>query len=440
MGTPSQLDSFQQFHDLFSFIGNLVETNSSMEKKSPQFSISTNDNVDEQFRIIIESIHKNMPDPEIMKSLHEKLVNRVIPTISYNESHEGLILYRITKIKGFNDFNPKTKSHYSYPPEEYCKRQRVNLPRHPVMYTSIYPTTALAEMKGSIEVGEKFYISQWKLNFKERLVFHDLTLNSQAKLEGHILHDYIEPLATGLRNIISKVPQQFSEGLNYPVEKLGDLFTTPNEDYYHITSAYSHLMLYNMRKIGVKFDAITYPSVQDNSSLNIAFHPTVADSDLMQLEQVFEVTMVENTLSDENGGVKINIHKRGIFGDQIFIRWEAPFVKITNIFFEGLKIKTFNGEHLNGIEAANLYINNSKATVKDYVKAIINAPEFINNLPNERGNDEPSEPLSIDVKHYQYEFVQVLKHGIKVQTSKGLNCIEELSIPLKWIKEYQESK
>lgn len=409
-------------------------SDNSGEQDGINFQAFTVERIDEQFDEIKNSIKPDWSHKKIMKELHRILVNRMMVTNIYDKDSQHVLLYRVTV--EYDGFDPTAAKSYSYPPNP--KMGRANLKGSPVLYTSIDPVSAIAEMKGAIKEGEWFHISKWELNFYNDLYAHTLVLNPATSEDGHFLSPLTRTLNQQIRGMVSKIPLKFQDGFLYAVQKMGELYATPNKSMYHITSAYSHSILYTLREQNFDMPLIVYPAVEnDQSSVNYAMHPSLADSSMMQLKEVYQVALKENKLKEE-GHLKLSINRRGIFGEGKFVKWQAVFFEIVSIDYENIEIATYNKTKFKGEEANVLRINNTDTTVKDWVDGSIYGDEFQRLIADQPMYEEAENPLNSDVKVYEYGLILELNHGNQVETEEGMSCIWRVLIPVKWKKEYQD--
>lgn len=408
-----------------------------------EFQIFPKEIIEEQFKTILQICTPELDHKEIMKRIDKTLVNRILTVTTHSTEDEPITLWRITK-PSFDDFEEEKKHNYINPPAKNkngkkCSKQRANIEGYPVMYTSIDPLTTVTEMKGSLGLKNNFFISRWKLEFKRPVVLHELVLNSQTTTEGSILNEYTKNQKIFLDKLVENIPDNLKEGHNHAIQKLGDLFTVPTEEIYYITSAYAHDVLYSSREQGAYIDGITYPSVENkHSSLNIAWHPDIINSECLILEEVFECRIEENNLQDEKQNVSITIFKRGIFNnDGGFSHWEKPVFSITDISWSEMQLKTYDGFVLKGREAEEIELSNNGINVKKLLEEFLFCEEIQSILSDYSDSKPREEMLSTKPLNFEEHIILPLDHGYQIATPNGVQCIELLTVPVKWKKYYK---
>jgi len=401
--------------------------------KFTAFDVET---VDKQFQEVVETITPDLGHEEIMKKFHKILHNRVMPAVVYGADSPAMTVYRVTPI--YDEFDPLKKSCYSYPPNP--SQGRANIEGSPVFYGALDPMTAILEMKGTIAEAEKFYISKWKLDFKSDIVVHSLLMNSQTIQQDHVLNGLSGKHHEQLKQMVGHptIPEKIQDGYIHAIEKMGDLFTTKGDSLYHITSAYSHEIMYTVRGKGVSIPIIAFPSVENKqNSVNWAIHPTIADSEHMKLMEVYEMSIKENLMEEDEPTLRMSIHRRGIFEEEEFQRWEGTRFTVLDIDFSEMQLYTYNETLLRGEEVKDLEINKSGTTVEKWLNKMMNTDDFydyLSQLPVE--NDSEEGILSSAVHTYEHQIILQLDHGNQVQTENGMSCIHRLLIPFKWTKRF----
>jgi hypothetical protein len=406
-----------------------------------EYQIFSKEIIEEQFNNILETCTNELDPDETMERIHKILVNRIMPVTINDKADEHLTIWRITKpYKGFEDENIDS---YINPPSidkqgNKCSRQRANIEGHPVMYTSIDPLTSITEMKGNLGLNMRFFVSRWKLEFKRPVMLHQLVFNSHTIKEGNVLKEYTNNQELIMSKPLEGIPLNLQEGYIHAIMKMGDLFAFPTEKLYHITSAYAHDVLYKSRGKGVLIDGITYPSVENNnSSLNIAWHPDILKSECLTLEEVFECQIKEDNLKNEKQSVEIIISKKGTFINDIFSHWESPFLKILDVKWSDIQIKTFSGYVLKGEDALNTMILDREISIKVFLDEHIYSEPFQEILSKYSDSKPKQEMLSSLHLNFEEHVFLKANHGNQIMTPLGRQCIEILTVPVKWNKSYK---
>ena len=336
--------------------------------------------------------------------------------------------------KNFDRNNPNS---YSYNPNPK-KNGRAHLIDFPVFYGSINPFTAFTEMKDSLEINEIFYMSRWKLKFKSDTRVHTLIINSETTNSKHILNPVIKRIHESLKGMVKNIPNEFKEGYIYAIEKMGDLFTTQGDVNYHITSAYSHDVLYEARNKGINIPILLYPSVENSlNSINWAIHPSIVDSDNMKIHDVFELSLKENNSKNQKADVSVTIHKKGMLIDNDKITWKIPHFSTFKIDFNKLNIRTYNEQIIKGKKACELKVNDTKFTIKDLIENNINRKVVQEKLPKLNSDSDNNSTLDLEKETFNSSLILQFEHGNEIVTKTGKSCINFIQIPISWTREYK---
>lgn len=410
----------------------------------PKIKTFTEDELSQKYKAIMDNTNSNMDTSEIINYINKTLENGIILTEKISEGYGPLSLYRVTK-GNFDNFDPCNKNCYSYPPSEFpdgslCKKGRANIEGSPVLYTSIHPMTAVFEMKGEIKPGETFYISRWVISPKEKIIIHDLLFNTTTQIENNALNALVEDHRKRIESIASNVSPKPSKGLVSSVRRMGDLFVMEDCTKYYLTGAYSHFVLYEARKQGARIDAVKFPSVEHRQeSINYAIHPDLVNSDSMHLKEVFEVFIAEGVEYGHEPGMLLSTVRKGVFNDNgEFLRWEGRFFQITNIKFEELQIKTFNGLIFKGGDACNLLVSSAGISLKESIERFIMSDENQNYLSSLSNKGFGNEPLSSSTFYFEEYFIHNWDNKLSVVTPLGESYIELCVVPISWKVEYRE--
>ncbi|MDC1316258.1 RES family NAD+ phosphorylase [bacterium] len=406
-----------------------------MNKKNQlDFTIFDKETIDKQFKQLEEELKPSMNYKDLLKKFHRILHNRVLPALVYDSKSPEFTLYRITTV--YEGFNKNDPSCYSYNPKPQ-NDGRAHKAGYPVFYGALDPSTAISEMKGDLDDGKRFYISRWKIKFTSNTSVHSLLINSKTIYNNHILNPVTSLSHNKLKSMVNNIPQKFKEGYIYAIEKMGDLFTTKKDTLYHITSAYSHDILYDAKLKGLNISIIMYPSVENNlNSINWAIHPSFVNSDDMVLKDVFELSVDENNLDNKEANVNLSIHKKGKFHDGKFSSWEVPNYRLLKIEYECIKVQTYNGDLLEEVNICNMQINKTKKTIKDLIKHSIDINYIKKNLSKLSSDEEDDSPLDFEKKEFNGNLLLHFEHGNEILTENGKSCIKIIFLPIKWIKEY----
>lgn len=409
-----------------------------MNEDKFNFTLFSKEIIDKQFVQILKELKPSMDYEVLIKKFNKILYNQVLSTLTYDSKSEEFIIYRITKPWANFDFNNPKSYSYNPNPKDVGRAHRKGFP---VFYGAIDPFTAFSEMKDSIKINDKFYMSIWKLKFKSNTNVHSLAINSSTKNNEHILNPLIKRPYEGMKNMFKNIPNEFKEGNIYAIEKMGDLFTTKGNSTYHITSAYSYEIMYDTKSKGIDIPILIYPSVENNlNSINWAIHPSIVDSEEMKIQNVFELSLKEINSKNKKGDVSVFIHKKGIFNNDLSIDWLTPQFSDFTINYDKLNIKTYNNQIINGKKTSKIKVNNTELTIKELIEKNINKKEIQEKIPEMTSNSQESSVLDFEIEKFSCSIVLKFKHGNEIETELGKSCINLLQIPISWTREYKTEK
>jgi hypothetical protein len=407
-------------------------------KNKFNFTFFSKETVDKQFDQIQKELNPSMDYKVLIKEFHKILHNRVLSTLIYDSKSEEFTIFRITKPWKKFDFNNPNSYSYNPNPQEIGRAHRKGFP---VFYGSIDPFTAFSEMKDSIKINDKFYMSRWKLKFKSDTNVHSLIINSSTKNSEHVLNSVIKRPYVGLKNMVKNIPNEFKEGYIYAIEKMGDLFTTKGISNYHITSAYCHEILYEAKSKGINIPILLYPSVENSlNSINWAIHPTIVDSEEMKIQDVFELSLKENNSKNKKGDVSVLIHKKGILDHNSSINWEIPHFTKFKISYDKLNIRTYNNQIIKGKTASKLKVNDTEFTIKELIENNINRKEIQEKIPEMTSNSQEDSALDLEKETFSWSMVLQFEHGNEIETKIGKSCINLIQIPISWTRAFKIEK
>lgn len=186
-------------------------------------------------------------------------------------------------------------------------------------------------------------------------------------------------------------------------------------------------------------DGITFPSVENkHRSWNYALHPDFVNSDQLELQEVLELKLTEKDLHPDPdlSSVRFEIIRRGIFKGNQFDHWEVPNAEIFRVIYNNIEIKTFNGLVFSGAEVLDKIITTRGIRVAELVDEILSNPDHKEVVFSSQESDYQF-LTSLHEQKFSGGFSWTLNHGNEIDTFKGSSCIEKLSIPLVWVKNYR---
>lgn len=408
-----------------------------------QFPIKvfSSDAADRQFQHIINSTSADMSHTQIMKTIHNTLENGFVLTIPFKNDGFLSKVYRVTTL--YKEFDKNIAKSYANP--DYPSLGRANLKNTPVFYASFDHMSALREMKEKLAPGVKLYISEWEMDFQETVNAHSLILNSKTSKPNEPLYELVSRQEEKLKSSVSNLTKKGREAFVYSIKKMGDLFSSKGETFYHITSAYAHFILYEARKQKAIMPMLLYPSLENKSrSINFAIHPDFVKGDKMNLKQVFEITITDPNLKDasKDDGISYEVHRKGVFNGLPTPTWQVPYVEILEVDFEDFQIKTHNGSVYKGSMAQELSIENSSFTMKKYVLEHLVENDVLESLKQFDPEDEKSSPMeeSYGGTHEHIILLNITEHNISIEVNNTTESIELITFAVKWDNSFREEK
>lgn len=342
------------------------------------------------------------------------------------DNDSTMSVYRITRAFP----NMKVDSHKSYSYAPICKSQngRANTKYNPVFYGAFDPLTAISEMKGSLALNTSFYISEWKFKPGKTIVYNMLgnDINSNKK----------NPLFKISRNIIieselsiSKDKKNYSDN-SILIKDLSNLFTHRGNQYYHITGALTHNMMYKHINELDKSAVLIYPSVESKHKfVNIAIPPHVADnSNIFELVSVNEISMIKDEiLNKQKASFK---HKRkAYFQNNHFAEWFYGKIIIKNINFNKLEIKLYNDTIIKGKEVSKKKLYQTFIRIDEMVTNQINYMLEKNGFPEDMIFGKSKNLLADGIINDFVIFLE-LGHGNKFPNENSYSCIRYIQVPV----------
>lgn len=395
-----------------------------------KFTTFTPDRIDDQFKQV-ERISPDLSYEEIISEFRRITVNRIMPGRAFQKDSPELVLYRVTP--NYINFNPEVKSCFSYNPEP-TEIGRAHIVGNPVFYGSFDPLSAILEMKGKIKNNESFFISKWKIKFTKTTFIQTFIINSNTIKKKNVISSIAEKHSEGLHEIIKNdlIQNINKEGVTHAVEKMGNLFATIGSDFYHITSAYCHDLLYSDK---IDIPIIEFPAIEnDQKSVNWAIHPRFVDSEQMELDEVYEVSIQENN----KDGIRLSFNKKGVFEKELFSHWEYIYFSNLLIDYNTVQIITCDNQKISGLEAADLKMEGENEKVKHWLSNITTQEFFQNWLFKQTPDDENEVPFSSTKSSYKKAVLIKLDHGTKIFTSLNKTCIHICSFTITWDRDFRK--
>lgn len=204
---------------------------------------------------------------------------------------EKVSFYRIRVYKeGDPIVNERDPNSFSYPPSKFCKPGRGNRKGEQVLYTSSDQHTPFHEMASQIKIGSSIiYLSKWKIKkIPENKFYRNFFVGLFAE-KGSYAEILSEGLNERLIEMHKSIPDYQRELYLYGQKKYAELFTTPGDQFYHITSSLIHDSFGRKRDLDIP--AVAYPSVaKDKTAVNFVFRKDFVD-EYMELVEVHKLTV-----------------------------------------------------------------------------------------------------------------------------------------------------
>jgi hypothetical protein len=363
-----------------------------------------------------------------------KKINKIFynyPSLGYpfEPGDPTMSIYRVTKI--FPDIDINSPRSFSYPPNP--KLGRANIAGYPVFYGSLNPMTALREMRSELKVGETLYLSEWKLDFQKPVVAHTLFNNSVTTSSKVLTTKSAEhQMALAMDLIKGATPKQ-KEGFKQLIIRLGDLFSMEGSEYYNISSAFAHDLMYEAKTKGLGFEVhiIIYPSIAVNhNGVNVAIHPRLVDSDMMKLSQVLKLTVREVGTTN----VKTDVSERGKPDEHNSIDWRLPSYTIKSVNYEGCSVLLGDNSVIKGTEALGLKVGVGDILVKDFIRDAI-YKDVLDGLSKQTTAVNIFEFESAERNHIA-RFLASDNTTMQDLTELS-GSVKQIEVPFTWIEDYR---
>ncbi len=324
-----------------------------------KFEFCTAEEIDSRFQSIIKDCTGKEDYGEIKKIIQATLGNTILPITLLEPGYEFQV-YRVTQ--EYLGFKEADADCYSHPPADVVERNRANIQRHPVLYTSFNVATALREAIPRINVDKSFFVSEWTINITQKTNLFTLVINSKT-IEGKFLTSpLVKNLLDQLHRFFENHPNYDKDGFQQLLIKYGDMFSSLDKDLYNISSSIAHGALYEARKQGAMIPILMYPSmISGFHMLNFAFHPDFVKSQDMKLSKVVEYQIDE--IKDD--GIKGRYKRRGLNIDGQ-IKWLNYKSELEEVFLDDDVKAVIDGKKVfEGEKALSLKIADTKSTLKD---------------------------------------------------------------------------
>lgn len=399
-------------------------------KNQPDFKIIHKEEIDKRFENIIKRASPDMEHFEIQTIINTEAFNTLVVAMNMADSINDLTVYRVTI--PFENFDQNSTSHYSYPPKQYSKQGRANLEGYPVFYCSVDPITAIKEMKGSLSKDTTCYVSEWKIDFSLPLYIHNLMYNSQTINSKNIRSHFAKRVEDHLKLLVKNMRKDEINDFLYMSKKIGNLFTTKGDEYYHITSSYAHDKIYHSQLEELNISMILYPSMENKEDgINLAIHPDLIDSRQVSLQSVHHIK-IKNL--ESNNGISVSTMGKGLCNNGE-IAWKKPHVILEGIDYDSMQLLTYNNSEFTGSDALNLVICNTKESVFEFLQN--KGREGIVHFLLTRDIESNKDLFRFTNEKHTESITIIYPHGMEVETINGKSCIYQIEVDIRWWQGYK---
>jgi hypothetical protein len=259
---------------------------------------------------------------ELVREYDVDFINKKIAEVSGGYFHwtqridhiDELNVFRVVKLyEGIPPESQLKAQDLSYP-KKVSKYGRAHIPNHPVFYGSLDVFTSIDESK--LKIGETFYISNW--NLKPSNDLHAFFQCFDSSGEGGILYESINQK---LSEALEKIPPEAIETFKYTQKRVTDLFKITSENFYNVTSAIAHKLLFQMKPLIVDSPILIYSSVNNKpDNYNLAIHHSLADDPIrFPFKSVLKCR--------KKKGNKIDVIQKGFIRDN-YVSWKKLKIKL----------------------------------------------------------------------------------------------------------------
>lgn len=336
----------------------------------------------------LEGVSKTLDSKRLMK-IFLKLFGTKPPIFLFLSNADYLKAfcgYRViseVEMKRLSFLKPTRVKSFSHPTKSRTTAQRFNINKHPALYLSDSPHTAIEEKK--LKHGDLIYVSKWELkkfdqicyvNFlsgKEHIDFKGISENFKSKLDS-LIQDYSADKKDSLRYVIEKVISL-------------SLKDEPN----NITSLFGHYYLHELaEKIKPSIGFITYPSIRkDGIGINYAINQKLISDSILECTEV-KMLRINN---HSKVGSWLSIQEIGIV-DKRKVIWKKCGVEVYSVIFFDQKDTAFL--KFNSTELENMN-SDGRELIKSLVSIVMRKyeGELVNYAKDPNGFIEKTELVGL---------------------------------------------
>jgi hypothetical protein len=394
-----------------------------------KYSVFKAEDIDAKFKNIISRCKDEEDHVKINKIVHEEFYNEMFLTMTLDKQYGKVNVYRVTK--EYPNMVKSDPMSFAHKPDAISERNRANIKGASVFYGAFTVAGALREMKDDLECGKEFYVSEWEIDLSTPIYAHSILVNSSTTDKKSVLFEVASGQMQQAKTMFENIPDEYIIGWVQYIKRVGDLFALPGNNFYNITSAYAHKVLYDMRESGAVVSMLLYPSAIDERNLfNFAIHPDLVKSDQMYLKNVFKLKVDE--IKEDGFTVKSNLRGKNIDGK---IVWQRPSYTIKKVDYHKAIIHTFDNCVFSGTSALSMKINNTEHSVEEKLHEVIDMylHQGITSIPFE------GDIFSFETTERYHKLILECKHGWQIETGKGHGCIKRMIVPISWTEQYSDA-
>lgn len=349
--------------------------------KKVRITKHTHEEFDEIFQTLKDTCYSSMDYKEVNDYIHKSL-GGLSYQIHRQEKGRPLKMYRLTTPSLIPNFKENDVGMYGPPPKEVAPINRLNIEKHPLLYTSFDYKTVLLESKKNLKESDMYYLSVWKTNPNIEHYVHNLIINSTTLSDNQSpLYTHAHSLKNGAEDIYKRLNEleELDFDVTYPAMKMGDLLVSKDKDYI-FSSKYGHYLMYDFGGAH-KPKMCQYPSVEDElESMNLVIHPDCLNDYSVYLDSI--ICLKIDRLDGNDIDLKI-IKKGSVNSYTSEITWKSIFVSELELDFKNVICILENGQEIQGERVMDLWISENNMTLRQTINKIFDTSkrkELVNDM------------------------------------------------------------
>lgn len=339
-----------------------------MSKELPQINLNSIQDVDralERFKLLVSD--NDISTNEIKKQFFEEFGAFFIVCKYYKpEFFNEIPLFRARPVEQVDD--TKDVNEYGAPPiDKDCGIGRANLNEKNVFYGSSQALGALLETKKVYE-GKQFYVGRWIFN-NEKYDGDEIAVSSYLNAEEKTKSSWEEILLSENEEQIEFLKRYYGDKkaplLQHLIQELGKLFLVKDETFYPITAFLADQVVYS-KNHPVLPNFLVYPSVIDDTFLNMALHPNFVKK-YFTLEKIMKI-QVKGKL--ENNTLEVLPLEIGV-NENESITYYRRSISLEDRFFEIKKVICGCGKNIVFDDPEKLLLTDLKSKSKLNLREVV---------------------------------------------------------------------